>query len=171
MASHVSASPNHQTGRRTPLGTRAVTAMTGAFGYELDPAKLSGAERAEIRTQIARFREYEPLLLRGDYFRLAPDGSAPLSAWQIVSEDRAETLLSVVFTDTESNARPAHLRLKGLEPTAQYELTRFETFGCEIAPAAICRAVLSGSALMRAGVTLPPMRGDYVSAQLYFRRV
>ena len=171
MASHVSASPNHQTGRTTPLGTRAVVAMTGAFGYELDPAKLSGEEREEIRAQIARFREYEPLFLRGDYFRLMPDGPAPVSAWQVVSEDRSAALLSVVFTDTESNARPVHLRLKGLEPDADYELTRFETFGCGRAPAAIRRTVLQGRALMRAGVTLPPMLGDYVSAQLLLRRL
>ncbi len=171
MASHVSASPNHQTGRRTPLGTRAVVAMTGAFGYELNPAKLDAAERQEIRAQIARFHEYEPLLLRGDHYRLQPDAPAPVSAWQVVSEDQTAALLSVVFTDTESNARPVHLCLKGLVPTANYELKRFETFGCETAPAALGRTVFSGSALMRAGVTLPPMRGDYVSAQLYFCRI
>ena len=87
-----------------------------------------------------------------------------------MAEDADETLLSVVFTDTESNARPIHLRLKGLDAGAQYELIRFETFGCEGAIAALSRTVFSGSALLRAGLTLPPMRGDYAAAQLYFRR-
>lgn len=36
MGSHVSAVPNHQTGRSVSLHTRGVTAMAGCFGYELD---------------------------------------------------------------------------------------------------------------------------------------
>ena len=41
MGAHVSACPNHQTGRSVPLSTRATVAMAGTFGYELDPAKLT----------------------------------------------------------------------------------------------------------------------------------
>ncbi len=170
MGCHVSASPNHQTGRTTPLGTRGVAAMAGAFGYELDPAKLSDGERALIRTQIARYREYEPLLLRGDHYRLAPDGGAPLSAWQLVSEDRSETLVSVVYTDSAANARSAHLRLKGLDPAARYELARCEIFGSAVAPPAMPATEFSGAALLSGGITLPPVSGDYPSAQLLLRR-
>ena len=39
MGAHVSAVPNHQTGRVTDMNTRGVVAMTGAFGYELDLGK------------------------------------------------------------------------------------------------------------------------------------
>lgn len=46
VGSHVSAVPNEQTGRTTPLNTRAVVAMSGTFGYELDPRKLSEGERS-----------------------------------------------------------------------------------------------------------------------------
>lgn len=45
MGAHVSACPNHQTGRSVPLSTRATVAMAGTFGYELDPAKLTSEER------------------------------------------------------------------------------------------------------------------------------
>ena len=48
MGAHVSAVPNHQTGRITPLATRAAVACFGVFGYELDPTALSAAERAEV---------------------------------------------------------------------------------------------------------------------------
>ena len=41
MGAHVAAVPNHQTGRITPIGTRAAVAFFGAFGYELDPTALS----------------------------------------------------------------------------------------------------------------------------------
>lgn len=170
MGSHVSASPNHQTGRTTPLGTRAVVAMAGALGYELDPAKLSDDERGEIRAQITRWREYEPLVLRGDHFRLRPDGEA-LCAWQLVSEDQNETLVSVVRTDSVSNSRPAHLRLKGLDTQARYELARCEFFGCTVPPAMPEKTVFSGAALCRGGITLPALYGDYPSAQLLFRKI
>ena len=169
IAGHVSASPNHQTGRRTPLGTRAVVAMAGAFGYELDPAKLTDAERAEIRTQIARYREYASLLHRGDYYRLQPDGSAPLCAWQVVSADRRETLLSAVMTESVSNARPAHLRLKGLNPETRYAVVRCEFFGCTVSPAPLRAAEFTGAALLYGGLTLPALYGDYPSVQLLLR--
>ena len=37
MGAHVAAVPNHQTGRITPIETRAAVAFFGVFGYELDP--------------------------------------------------------------------------------------------------------------------------------------
>ena len=40
MGCHVSAIPNHQVHRMTPLNTRGVVAMSGNFGYELDITKL-----------------------------------------------------------------------------------------------------------------------------------
>ena len=41
VGSHVSAVPNHQTGRITPVETRGTVAMAGSFGYELDLNLLS----------------------------------------------------------------------------------------------------------------------------------
>ena len=51
MGAHVSASPNHQTGRLTPMETRTAVAMSGTFGYELDPTKLQPSEQEEIRRE------------------------------------------------------------------------------------------------------------------------
>ena len=62
VGSHVSASPNHQTGRCTSLATRATVAMSGTFGYELDLTTLDELEKQEIKGQIARFKEYAPLI-------------------------------------------------------------------------------------------------------------
>ena len=52
MGAHVSAVPNHQTGRVTDMNTRGVVAMTGAFGYELDLGKLSEEDKTAVREQI-----------------------------------------------------------------------------------------------------------------------
>ena len=53
MGAHVSAVPNHQVGRVTPLATRAAVAFFGVFGYELDPRTLDAADRAAIVDQVA----------------------------------------------------------------------------------------------------------------------
>ncbi len=49
MGAHVSAVPNHQVARITPLATRAAVAFFGAFGYELDPVTMGPDERAAGR--------------------------------------------------------------------------------------------------------------------------
>ena len=36
--------------------------MSGTFGYELNPALLSAEEKAEIRTQLAKYREHQELI-------------------------------------------------------------------------------------------------------------
>ena len=70
MGAHVSASPNHQTGRTTPMETRSAVAMSGTFGYELDPNRLSEEEKEEIRRGIRVFSELRELIHGGDYYRL-----------------------------------------------------------------------------------------------------
>ena len=172
VGAHVSASPNHQTGRRTPLDTRALVATAGGFGYELDPGKLSEEEKQRIRRQIARFRELGELVREGDLFRLTElNDEKDYEAWQIVSPEKDETLLSLVVTHPRANAKPLHLRLKGLDPAARYRIARREIFDAflpegEWEPP----ACWSGAALLYAGLTLPRMMGDYPSLRLHLKK-
>ena len=177
MGAHVSASPNHQTGRDTPLGTRAVVAMAGTFGYELDPGKLTEEEKEEVKGQIARFRRYDALLRDGDLYRLSPSSEMPFTAWQVVAPDRSEALLSVVLTHPRANPTPLHLCLRGLDPDARYVLRR-ETFGARraadqwyLADPEEKEDMRSGSALMYGGLTLPSMFGDFPSVQVHLKKV
>ena len=159
MGAHVSASPNHQTGRTTPLQTRGYVAMSGAFGYELDLAKLSEEELEEIRHQIQHFRQDEALLQRGLYYRLDEFTEAQdASAWLFVSEDRSRALLNVVVRSPHANAPLIHLKLKGLDPEARYAMEEDD-------------AVRSGAALMYGGYTLPQLIGDYPAVQLHLKKI
>ncbi len=53
MGAHVSAVPNEQNGRVTPLQTRGIVAMSGAFGYEMDLSKCTDEEKEAVREQVA----------------------------------------------------------------------------------------------------------------------
>ena len=175
VGAHVSASPNHQTGRRTPFHTRAVVAMSGTFGYELDPSKLTDEEKEEVREQIGVFRKHYDLIQGGLYYRLTNIDEETYEAWQFTAEDRSETLLNLVITDIQPNAAPINIRLKGLDPDAVYELTD-ESAGRQcVIPSEIpyqeWRKTFSGAMLMNAGYTFPLVTGDYPAFQLYFRRI
>ena len=90
MGSHVSAVPNHQLHRTTPLSTRANVAYFGTFGYELNPALLSDEEKEEIREQIKTFKKYEMLINEGTYWRLTSPFEDEVAAWMSVSRAKGQ---------------------------------------------------------------------------------
>ncbi len=177
MGAHVSACPNHQTGRTTPLWTRAVVAMSGTFGYELDLGKLTDEECEQVKEQIETFKKYYDVLQNGLYYRLSDPTSEPrYTAWQTVTEK--ESLVNLVLTHPEANSRPLHLCLRGLEENALYRVESLHIYGTTSTPEngaakadRYTGAVYSGSTLMYAGYTLPQMVGDFPSVQLHLVRV
>ena len=152
VGSHVSAVPNHQTGRITSLHTRGVVAMAGTFGYELDPGKLTEEEKAEIREQVKAYKRAASLIQTGDYYRLSDPFRDTCAAWAFVSENRDRVLLNAVMTEIHGNMPVSYVRLKGLEPETLYRDTKTgETY--------------YGSALMRAGLPIPGGMGEYRAYQ------
>ena len=158
MGSHVSAVPNHQTGRVTSMHTRGVAAMSGTFGYELNPALLNAKEKAEIRAQLAQYREYQELIREGDYYRLSNPFQDNFAAWMVVSDDRSKALVSVIRLTAEANLPAAYVTLKGMEEDAFY---REKTTG----------KVYPGAALMEAGILLPAAVIEYEAYQIALERV
>lgn len=160
MGAHVSAAPNHQTGRMTPFYTRGVVAMAGTFGYELDLGKVSAEEQELVRDQLATFRRDYEITHEGDYYRLADpyDTRHELSAWMHVYEDRA--VVSAVSLSSHGNCLMRYLRLKGLDPEAVYEI---EERGREY----------TGSVLMNVGIALTELEGrpEYSAVMFHLARV
>ena len=153
MGAHVSACPNHQTGRRVPLETRGIVAQAGTFGYELDPAKLTEAEKQTVKEQIAAFHRFEALIEGGDYYRL-DEREGDYTAWMFVSPDKKEALVSVVATHVRANGPFPFIRLQGLDPEKAYH--REDK-----------KESLTGAALMYGGISLPQFNGDYPAEQVY----
>lgn len=153
MGAHVS-----DNGKFIPIKTKAVVAMCGTFGYELDATHLSAEEQEICREQSDLFRKYYPLIVKGDYYRLTnPFEPGNLTAWQHVSKDKSESLLSVVVTNLTCNGPQEYIRAKGLNPDAMYQINDKEE-------------VYSGSALMNAGLPIDREVDDYSSFQFYLKK-
>lgn len=168
VGSHVSAVPNHQTGRSVDLHTRGVVAMAGTFGYELDPAKLSEAEREEIKEQIRQYKQYAALIQNGDYYRLSNPSEDVYAAWMFVSENGEQALLNVVMLEIHGNMTVDYVKLRGLVPDAVYEVVTGNAADKEAIAVGRC---YYGSALMEAGLPMPVRMAEYSAYQIAFRKV
>ncbi len=158
VGAHVSAVPNHQTGRNVSLHTRGVVAMAGTFGYELDLRKLTEAEKEEIAKQVRRYREEEELVRLGAYYRLSNPDQDSYAAWLLVSQDKEKALLSVVMVETHGNMAVRYVKLRGLSADAVYE--DVET-----------GKRYNGMALMKGGLPLPVEQKEYAAYQVALKRV
>lgn len=158
MGSHVSAVPNHQVHRITPLETRGNVALSGNFGYELDLTKFTEGEKELVKKQVALYKEIRHLVQFGDFYRLLSPFEGNETAWMFVSKDRGEAFVMYARVLQEPNEPLGRFRLRGLDPERDYELDRDGL-------------VYSGDELMYAGLQAPKLRGDFQSAVFHFRAV
>ena len=158
MGSHVSASPNHQIGRCTPLQTRFGVALSGNLGYELNPAELSDDEKQIIKEEISLYKNLREAIQFGDFYRLVSPFDKNAAAWNFVSEDRN----TVVFLHVQILSQPAYnvpvIFLQGLDPDDLYQ--RQDT-----------GEVFGGDELMYAGVTIPRKKEDFSAALIIYEKI
>lgn len=155
VGSHVSAVPNHQTGRITSLKTRAVVAMAGTFGYELNLQMLSAEEKEEIKEQVAVFKKQNELIQQGTYYRLTNPMEDAMAAWLFVSENKKHALFNVVVLDKQVNAGVAFIKLKGLLEGSIYISSEDNR-------------EYAADGLMEAGFPIPSTLGEYEAYQVEF---
>lgn len=152
MGAHISDS-----GRLVPLKTKAVVAMCGTFGYELDATRLSKEEQELCRTLSDSFRKYYHIIIKGDYYRLTnPFETGNMTAWQHVTKDKKESLISVVVTNLTCNGPQEYICARGLKPEAVYTINDG-------------KEAYSGSALMNCGLPIEREVPEYTSFQFYLK--
>ncbi|MBE5998123.1 MAG: alpha-galactosidase [Eubacteriales bacterium] len=188
MGSHVSAVPNHQLMRTTPLETRANIAYFGTFGYELDLNLLSEKELDLVRSQVRFMKDHRQLIqIDGDFYRLRNPFKGNETAWMVVSPDRSRAVAVYCQRLNKVNGSLVRLRLRGLDPEKQYEVT-YDTTPAVNTPGQILALYgyktdaenttqtlrLHGSTLMHAGIPisrqlLTMKGGDFASVLLEIR--
>lgn len=153
MGSHVSAIPNHQTGRKTSLKLRGDVAMSGIFGYELDLTALEMSEKNEIKEQVTFYKKHRRLLQYGKFIRLKSPFEENETVWMLVSGDRTEALLFYFRVLAEASNPITTLKLTGLSEDICYRIGEKNYFGDE---------------LMNLGLPInPELQGDYMSEVFY----
>lgn len=154
MGAHVSDSSP-----QVPIQTKATVAMCGTFGYELDATHLDEKTIAICKEQSDLFRKYYPIIFHGDYYRLTdPFTVGNFTAWQSVSKDKSKSLLSVVVTNLTVNGSQEYIKAKGLDPNRKYRVNDTDT-------------ILSGTALMYAGLPIPREIPEFSSLQFYLEGI
>ena len=149
MGAHVSAIPNHQTGRETSLDIRGNVAMSGVLGYELDLTTLSEEEKVLIVKQVDFYKEHRQLLQFGDFVRLKSPYEENEVAWMFVSKDKKEAIVFYFRVLVEASAPYVTLKLAHLDETLEYQ---------------IANHVISGDALMNISMYIDPkLHGDYAT--------
>jgi alpha-galactosidase len=166
MAAHVSAVPNHQTGRITPLATRAAVAFFGVFGYELDPTRLTSDERAQIADQVQFYKRWRELFQFGRFHRLRGplDGDGNEVAWMVASPDRRSAIVGHYQILSRPNPGPRRIRLRGLDHKTSYRVTTWPDGATHAA--SLGGDVLTSSGLVVESNRTTALQGDF-RARLY----
>ena len=127
MAQHVSASPNHQTGRVIPLKFRVDVAMTGRLGMEMKPSDLNDKEREYAKKAFAFYKEIRPIVQLGDQYRLlSPYEGNGFCSEMFVKEDKSEAVFFCYKFENYIGLETPRWHMAGLDPNATYRLTEFE---------------------------------------------
>lgn len=150
MGCHVSAIPNHQAFRMTPLETRGAVAMSGNFGYELDITKLSNEEKEIMKEQINFYKEVRNTIQFGDLYRLSSPFEDNDASWMYVSKDKKEIVVNLVRQMATVNRGFTNLKLRGLDKDSSYEIVGEHL-------------TLGGDILMNIGLNVPMFQGDFKS--------
>lgn len=151
MSCHVSACPNHQTGRTTPFATRGAIASLGATGYELDLTKLPEEEKMQVREQIENYKQIDELVLKGDLYRLADPFDGNYFCEMLVGKDKSKAYLVGERFRGDPCDHDRVLKLRGLDEGKTYAIRELNV-------------TASGAALMGAGLFCPrlPDCGSWV---------
>lgn len=146
IGAHVSAVPNHQLHRITPLSTRFNVSCFGAFGYEMDLSLLPEEEKEEVKHQISFMKEYRQLLQFGTFYRLLSPFESNRVSWMVVSKDMKTAIVGVYKIMQDVMGPFERVHLKGLDESLLYhvDLLQQDVYGDELMYAGLSVTDTSG---------------------------
>ena len=135
--------------------------MQGSLGIGADITKWSADQMNVAKRLIAAYHDVQPTIVQGALYRLlSPRNGSEFSATQTVNEQKSQSVIFAFIHSTQEGRGFPVLKLKGLEPTAQYTLTKIEGEVSQGTP-----EVASGAYWMKHGVDLSDrFRGDFQAA-------
>ena len=169
MAQHVSASPNHQTGRRIPLKFRFDVAMSGRLGMEMKPSDLSAEEMKFAQGAFKLYKEtIRPLVQLGDQYRIiSPYEGKGFASQLFANEQKTKAVFFAYRFETAVNFPRPRFYFAGLNPDAKYRLNQVNANGRRDHWEG---ATLTGKFLMQQGVEIN-LNGEYDSCVILLEQV
>ncbi len=162
MAQHVSASPNHQTGRRTPIKFRFDVAMTGRLGIEMQPKDMTDDEREFAKQAIADYKSVRSIIQHGDLYRLiSPYDKLGVSSLMYVNENKSQAVFFAYKLEHFHNQVIPRMLMDGLDANRTYTLRELNVATGE-KPCYLDGKRFSGRMLMNTGVEIP-LNSEYSS--------
>ncbi|WP_173424683.1 alpha-galactosidase [Photobacterium sanctipauli] len=122
MGSHIGASHCHSTRRRHSINFRGLTALFGHMGIELDPVRECDEEKQGFEKYIQLHKSLRELLHTGKTLRLPADDPAHL-IHAVVADDQSQAVVMVAQLAMPTNSLSGTLRLVGLNPDANYQIS------------------------------------------------
>lgn len=154
MASHISASPNHQTFRRIPTKFRADVAMSGRLGLEMQPKDMTDDDRAVCARAIADYKKIRPLVQHGDLYRLhSPFEKDGVASLMYVNPEKDDAVFFWWKTETFMNQQLPRIPMAGLDPDKMYRVEELNPIDNK--PLDIEGKTFSGRFLMQNGLDMP----------------
>ena len=155
MSCHVTAVPNHQTGRTVPFNSRGAIAHLGATGYELDTTVFTDDDRAAVAKQIQEYKKMEQLVLEGDLWRIDNPFDSNFFSEAIVSKDKSQAIL-ICYRSLNHRDRHTHtVVMKGLDKNKEYYVPEL-------------KSIIHGSVLMNVGIPLYFPMHDFATIIYHF---
>ena len=156
MAQHVSASPNHQTGRVVPLKFRFDVAMSGRLGMEMQPGSMSEKEREYAKKTIAEYKEIlRPIVQQGNLYRLvSPYDRKGYASLMYTNDDGSRAIVFAYKMEHFNNMLVPRLRLDGLDASRTYEFRELSVPVGEN-PSHLNGKRIKGAILMNTGFEIP----------------
>lgn len=122
LASHVSVSPNHISGRSSPLKYRFDIAMAAKLGMDLQPSQMTEMEYEFSKNAIQTYKEIRSTVLLGDLYRILSPYKHNRTVYMYVNEDKSEAIVFNFLVRKEVYPKPPVIVLQGLDPHKEYML-------------------------------------------------
>ena len=162
LGSHISASPNHQTGRITPLKFRCDMAASARLGMEIQPKLLSSEEKEFVKKYLEAYKGFRDIVFDGDLYRIGSPYNGNHYAMSYVSKDGRKAVLFGFCLQYNGRGLAPKFRMDGLQPGLRYKVTeicsRRKSFWGD-------GKVFGGDYLMNAGINMN-LNQPYQSAVL-----
>jgi alpha-galactosidase len=166
MMAWVTDSPNFMNGRTTSLAYRFLSSMQGSLGVGANLDKWASTDFDTAKEMIASYKAIRETVQHGSLYRLiSPRGGSETSATESVSIDRKQAVLFTFLHSSQMGYPFPRVYLRGLDPTATYQVTLISGKTAKDTPAAA-----SGSYWMEHGIDVE-LRGDFQAAAVRFDTV